>query len=388
MRNLFLLWITLCIAIFSKSALSEIYKCEINGKIELTDNKLACNSPKEVIIGPENIVHAEHGGAAALPEIAEENTDIKALEKLDGFRSFVVDGRAEKESFFQIKNDGKSIYLLSKDRVVRFNKVVGRQRNLYIREPTSGFYFSGLSSIDNGIYAIRKKSIGNAAVNSGIYFFNSKDEIVPVYEEKPKEIYAENDVVWIGGSNYVGWIDVNSKQVYKHDSGYVWGLQDDGEYVWFGARDKYDKEARTWKKIGGVYFADKRTKKFVRLDDSLLLGSDIFGLHVEGKYLWASHGSLGSGLTRYDLEAKESKFLSFSINGIGLGGYNFASDEKYIWMAGYESIVRLDKNTLVAEEYSCHLQNKCRVLDILHDGERLWLALGENGVATIQVSSE
>lgn len=384
MRNFCLVWVAvLSIAFFSESILSDIYKCEINGKIELTDNKLACNTPKEVIIDPANIVRTERNKVIVSTSAKEKSSGLKTLEEINGFRPFVIGGKADKESFFQVKNDGSHIYLLSKDRVVKFNKVELSQNNLYVREPASGFYFSDFSSINNGVYAIRKRSIGRAAINSGVYFFNFEGEISPAYEEKPKKLYAENDVVWIGGSNYVGWIDINSKQVYRHDSGYVWGIEDSGKYVWFGARDKYDEEARVWKRVGGVYFADKGTKEFSRLGDSLLMGSDIFGLHIEGKYLWVSHGSLGSGLTRYDMEINESKFLSFSINGIGLGGYNFASDKKYVWMSDNENLVRLDKELLVAEKFSCHIPDKCRILDILYDGEKLWLALGKNGVVTI-----
>lgn len=384
MRTFCLVWVAVSsIALFSENVLSEIYKCEINGKIELTDDKKSCEKPQEIVIEPANIVHSGHARPSILFDVPEEKADLKMLKEIEGFRYFFVEGKVDTESFFKVENDGKAIYLLSKDRVVKLNKIVGSQNNLYVREPTSGIYFSDLSPINNGIYAIKRRSLGRGAKTSGVGFFNSKGEISSAYEERPQKILYESGSLWIGGSDYVGWIDPESKQVYMHNSGYVWEIEDGGEYIWFGVRDEYDKDVRAWKKIGGVYYADKNTKEFSRLGDSLLISSDIFGLHVEGKYLWVSHGSLGSGLTRYNLEVKESDFLSFSTNGIGLGGYNFASDEKYIWMSDYGNLVRLDKKTLVAEEFSCHTPKKCRILDMMHDGERLWLALGENGVVTI-----
>ena len=368
-------------------ASAEIIECVSNGKRIFTDNKTECDSSIKIKdYGHKN--NKKDTIDEKAPEINKERIfnkkNINKISDIEGFEILDIKNIKTHEDFFQIKKSNNNYYISSKDRLIKLNKNTNNQEVIYEKELTSGLYVTDMASLNNAVYIVTKRSIGGpASMNMGINKINNEGNIEFVSVEKPSEIFSDQKTLWVGGVNYSGWLDTQTKVVHKINTGYIWGIVDTEDSVWFGAREKYNKETGKKELIGGVYFSNKENKKIQHLDFSLLASTDVFGLHAENDNLWISYGAIGMGVSRYNIKTKKSELLSYSANGIRLGGYNFASNNDYIWMAAHSKLIRLDKISLIAEEYECTLADKCNIRDMLHDGQKLWLVLGNQGIVTL-----
>ena len=382
-----LLLVLLCL--LSYTATAEIIDCVSNGKRVFTDDKSQCDSSIKIrdYGDKNNKKNTIKGKAPEMPansERAPTDKIVNKISEIEGFKRLDIKQAKASEDFFQIKKDSNEYFISSKDRLIKLNASANDQKVLYDRELTSGLYLTDMTSLNQELYVVTKRSIGGpAAMNMGINKINKEGEIEFFSEEKPAEIYSDKQTLWLGGVNYSGWIDIQTKAIHKIKTGYIWGLVDTGDSVWFGAREKYNKNTGKKELVGGVYFSNKKTKNIQRLNPSLLSSTDIFGLHAENDNLWISYGAIGMGVSRYNIKTKKSELLSYSANGIRLGGYDFASNNDYIWMAAHSKLIRLDKVSLIAEEYQCTLAKDCNIRDMLHDGQKLWLVLGDQGIVTL-----
>lgn len=377
------------VCLFSYIASAEIIECMSDGKWVFTDNKSQCDSSVKIKDYGDKKNKKDRVKEKA-PDIHVDSNRISAenivnkISDIEGFERFNIKKEKPHEDFFQIKKNNNHYYISSKDRLIKLNMSTDEQEVLYERELTSGLYMRDVAALNEEVYFLSKRSIGGpASMKMGINKINKEGEIEFVSVEKPAEIYSDKQTLWLGGVDYSGWLDIQTMAIHKIQTGYVWGLVDAGDSVWFGAREKYNKNTGKKEHVGGVYFSNKKTKNIQRLNPSLLASTDIFGLHAENGNVWISYGAIGMGVGRYNIKTQKSELISYSANGIRLGGYDFASNDNYIWMSAHSKLIRLDKISLIAEEYQCTLASDCNIRDMLHDGQKLWLVLGDQGIVTL-----